>query len=52
VLLESIGRFEGDAESAVWRVPASGAIVEKDVLNWGWVQSLLEVLDKTYPRRK
>jgi len=49
VLLESIGRFEGDAEGAVWRALPPGAIVEKGVLNWGWVQGLLEVLDKHIP---
>ncbi len=49
VLLESIGRFEADAEGAVQRALPPGAIVEKGVLNWGWVQAILVVLDKHVP---
>jgi hypothetical protein len=49
VLLESIGRFEGDADGAVQRALPPGAIVEKGVLNWGWVQAILEVLDSHAP---
>jgi hypothetical protein len=49
VLLESIGRFERDAQGAVQRALPPGAIVEKGVLNWGWVQAILEVLDRHVP---
>ncbi|MDY7807119.1 hypothetical protein U0E23_32270 [Burkholderia stagnalis] len=49
VLLESVGRFESDPEGEIQRALPSGAIIEKGVLNWGWVQAILEVLDKHVP---
>ena len=49
VLLESVGRFEQDPEGAIQRALPSDAIIEKGVLNWGWVQAILEVLDEHVP---
>lgn len=49
VLLESIGRFEQDPEGAIQRALPPGAVIEKGVLNWGWVQAILEVLDEHVP---
>ena len=49
VLLESVGRFEADPEGAVQRALPPGATVERGVLNWGWVQAILVVLDKHVP---
>lgn len=49
VLLESVGRFEGDAQAAVQAALQPGAVVERGVLNWGWVQGILTVLDRHVP---
>lgn len=49
VLLESIEHLEGDAEGAIRHALPPGTIVEKGVLNWDWVQGILEVLDKHIP---
>lgn len=49
VLLESVERFEIDPTSAIMQALPPNAVIEKGVLNWGWVQAILEVLDKHIP---
>lgn len=49
VLLESLDHFEKDPDGAIHRALPPGAFIEKGVLNWEWVQAILEVLDKHVP---
>lgn len=49
VLLESVTRFVSEPEDAIQRALPPTTIVERGVLNWAWVQTILEVLDKHVP---
>jgi hypothetical protein len=49
VLLESVEKLVEDPDAALQQILPPGAIIERGVLNWEWVQAILEVLDKNVP---